>query len=60
MKKIEFHHELSDTAFDVYASSTFEFYLDADDTYYCSDIAGSEKYRIGSIEQVEEYLLMFA
>jgi hypothetical protein len=60
MKKVEFYHELTEAAFNVYSVSTFEFYIDADGTYYCSDMPGSEKYRIGNLEAVEEYLLSFA
>lgn len=56
MKRIEFNHELSDAAFEVYASSTFDFYQDTDGTYYCSDMPGTEKYRIGNLEAVEWFL----
>lgn len=60
MKRVEFYHELTDAAIRVTSVSTFAFYIDTDGTYYCSDMPGSEKYRIGTLDDVEEFLLTFA
>lgn len=59
MKRYEFVNELTEKAFDVYANSDFCFYKE-NETFYCADNQNSEPYEIGTLADVEEYLLQFA
>ena len=60
MKKYKFRNELSEAADKVYTNSSFVFYKDEKDIFYCSDNGKSKPYEIGTLEDVEEYLMMFA
>lgn len=61
MKKYEFNKsELSEKAFEVYSNSSFTFWTDADGTFYRSDNLNSEKVEVGTIEDVNEFLEIFA
>ena len=61
MNKYEFNKsELTEKAFTVYSDSSFTFWTDADGTFYRSDNPNSEKVEIGTIEDVNEFLEIFA
>mgnify|MGYP000136158978 FL=1 len=61
MKKYEFNKsELTEKAFEVYSDSSFAFWTDATGTFYRSDNPNSEKVEIGTIENVNDFLEMFA
>lgn len=61
MNKYEFNkNELTEKAFTVYSNSSFTFWKDANGTFYRSDNLSSEKVEVGSIEDVNEFLEMFA
>lgn len=61
MKKYEFsEHELTSKAFAVYSDSSFTFWTDEDGTFYRSDNPCSEKVECGTIEDVNEFLEIFA
>ena len=60
MKKVEFKAELSEKAMNVYINSSFVFYKNEDGIYYMSDSYGMEKREIGTLEDVEERLLIYA
>lgn len=61
MKKYEFNKsELTEKAFAVYSNSSFAFWKDANGTFYRSDNLNSEKVKIGTIEDVNDFLEMFA
>lgn len=61
MNKYEFDkNELTEKAFTVYSDSSFVFWKDANGTFYRSDNLNSEKVEVGSIEDVNEFLEMFA
>ena len=61
MNKYEFSvNELTEKAFAVYSDSSFTFWKDANGTFYRSDNLNSEKVEVGSIEDVNELLEMFA
>lgn len=61
MNKYEFNKsELTKKAFTVYSDSSFTFWKDVDGTFYRSDNPNSEKVEIGTIEDVNEFLEMFA
>ena len=61
MKKYEFNeHELTSKAFAVYSDSGFTFWTDEDGTFYRSDNPYSEKVECGTIEDVNEFLEIFA
>ena len=61
MKKHEFSaNELTEKAFEVYSDSSFAFWTDATGTFYRSDNLNSEKVKIGTIEDVNDFLEMFA
>lgn len=61
MKKYEFsEHELTSKAFAVYSDSSFTFWKDATGTFYRSDNQNGEKVECGTIEDVNEFLEMFA
>lgn len=61
MNKYEFNkNELTEKAFAVYSNSSFAFWKDANGTFYRSDNLNSEKVEVGSIEDVNEFLEMFA
>lgn len=60
-KKIQFMpYELSEKAFEIYSNSDFTFYkyID-DDCYLCAENNTAFPYEIGTLKDVEEYLLMF-
>lgn len=60
-KKIEFRNELSEKAFEIYSNSSFVFYKYNDENcYLCADMQGAFPYEIGTLQDVEEYLLSFA
>lgn len=61
MNKYEFSaNELTEKAFAVYSDSSFAFWKDANGTFYRSDNLNSENVEVGSIEDVNEFLEMFA
>lgn len=59
MKRYEFTSELSDRAFDVYSNSDFTFYHDGDQ-FHVADNPKAKAYPLGSLEDVETFLLQFA
>ena len=57
MKKVEFRPgELSDRAFTQYSGSDLYFWKDNDGVYYVGETKGTSG-RVGTIEEVEEYLI---
>lgn len=61
MNKYEFNkNELTEKAFTVYGDSSFTFWKDANGTFYRSDNLNSEKLEVGTAEDVNEFLEMFA
>ena len=61
MNKYEFNKsELTEKAFAIYSDSSFAFWKDANGTFYRSDNPNSEKVEVGTIEDVNEFLEMFA
>ena len=59
MKRYEFVDELTEKAFGVYINSDFCFYKE-NETFYYADNQNSEPYEIGTLADVEEFLLQFA
>jgi|GEM_PF-1521992 len=61
LKRYEFtdSHELSEEAFRVYSDSSFAFYKSGD-AFYVADNSSDEPWELGTLEDVEEYLLVFA
>lgn len=59
MRKYEFTNELTEKAFNVYSNSDFTFYKEKD-TFFVADNQNSEPRELGTLEDVEEYLLIFA
>ena len=59
MKRYQFTNELSKKAMKVYSNSDFVFYK-KDDVFYCADNQNSEPYQIGTLDDVEMFLLEFA
>lgn len=60
-KKVEFtYKDLSEKAFGVYSNSDFTFYVDSENLYFLADNQNATPYEIGTIADVEEYLLQFA
>ncbi len=59
-KKYEFTgtNDLSEKAFEIYSNSDFVFYKDSD-TFYASYNSSEEPFELGSIEDVESFLLSF-
>lgn len=58
MKRKEFKpNELSKKAFDIYSNSDMVFWQDIDGIYYVSDTGSSQKFQVGNICDVEEYLI---
>ena len=60
-KKIQFMpYELSEKEFEIYSNSEFTLYkyLD-DDCYLCSENSTAFPYEIGTLKDVEQYLLVF-
>lgn len=61
MNRYEFNgSELTEKAFTVYSDSSFTFWKDAAGTFYRSDNPNSEKVEVGTIEDVNDFLEMFA
>lgn len=61
MKKIEFRHELSEEAMNIYTNSSLTFYQDVNGVYYYSESFGAEKMKAGeTIEDVEEVLKAYS
>ena len=61
MNKYEFDkNELTEKAFTVYSDSSFVFWKDANGTFYRNDNLNSEKVEVGTAEDVNEFLEMFA
>lgn len=61
MNKYEFNkNELTEKAFTVYSDSSFAFWKNANGTFYRSDNLNSEKVEVGTVEDVNEFLEMFA
>lgn len=57
MKIYEFSgEELTEDAFNAYCNSPIVFWIDEDREFYYSDNEESEKYRLGSIMDVNEFL----
>lgn len=61
-RKVEFtHHDFCPKAFEVYSNSSFTFYkYIGEDCYLVADKPNSWPYEIGTLKDVEEYLLEFA
>lgn len=59
MKKYEFTNELSEKAMAVYSDSSFTFYK-KNDLFFVADNENSEPYELGTLEDVEEFLLQYA
>lgn len=61
MKRYEFTGagELTEKAFRVYSDSSFSFWKDGERFFY-SDNPNSEKVELGSLEDVNEFLELFA
>lgn len=61
MKKYEFTgtNELSEKAFAVYSNSDFTFYKDGD-SFYMAYNSVEEPSELGTLEDVEEFLMIFA
>lgn len=61
MKKYEFTgiNELSEKAFNIYSNSDFTFYKDGD-TFYGAYNSSEKPFELGSIEDVESFLMEFA
>lgn len=59
MRKYEFTNELTEKAFNVYSNSDFTFYKEKD-TFFVADNQNSKPRELGTLEDVEEYLLVFA
>lgn len=59
--KVEFNHrDLSEKAFYVYSNSDFTFYKYIDeDCYLMAENRNAFPYEIGTLKDVEEYLLQF-
>lgn len=61
MEKYEFNKsELTEKVFAAYSDSSFTFWTDAAGTFYRSDNLNSEKVEVGTAEDVNEFLEMFA
>ena len=61
MVRYEFNKtELTEKAFAVYSDSSFTFWKDEAGTFYRSDNPNSEKVECGTIEDVNDFLEMFA
>lgn len=45
---------------EVYGDSSFEFYRDSDKEFWCADNQNATPYHIGSLEDVEAFLMGFA
>lgn len=61
MKRYEFTgtNDLTEKAFAVYSDSSFTFWKDAE-TFFYSDNPSSEKVKLGTLEDVNEFLESFA
>lgn len=61
MKKYEFTgtNELTEKAFEAYSNSSFTFWKD-EDTFFYSDNPSSEKVKLGTLANVNEFLEQFA
>ena len=59
MKSYQFTNELSERAMKVYSNSDFVFYKDGE-TYFCADNQNAAPYHIGTLEDVEAFLMEFA
>jgi hypothetical protein len=61
MKRYEFvgTNELTEKAFAVYSDSSFTFWKDGE-TFFYSDNPRSEKVKLGTLEDVNEFLESFA
>ena len=56
--RVEFTTELTDKAFDVYSNSDFVFYkYDDADCYLVADNGVARPFEIGTLDEVEKYLL---
>ena len=61
MNKYEFDkNKLTEKAFTVYSDSSFVFWKDANGTFYRSDNLNSEKVEVGTADDVNVFLEMFA
>lgn len=59
MKRYEFTNELTERAFHVYSNSDFTFYREGE-VFLVADNQAAKPYELGSLEDVEEFLLQFA
>ena len=61
-RKVQFtNYDLSEKAFKVYSMSDFTFYkYNDEDCYLTAENRNSFPYEIGTLKDVEEYLLQFA
>lgn len=57
-KRVQFTNELTEKAMYVYSNSSFCFYTNKG-TYYYSDVEGSQKMELGTLDDVIEFLEMF-
>lgn len=59
-KKIQLMpYDLSKKTFEIYSNSDFVFYIDDDGRYWCSENSKASPYEIGTLQDIEEYLLLF-
>lgn len=58
MKKYEFTNELSEKAFEIYSNSSITFWKDGD-TFYYGFNQNDTPNELGTLEDVEEFLLQF-
>ena len=57
--RFQFMYELSDEAMRIYSNSDIVFYTDANGVYYAGYTVYGEPFFIGSLADVEKYLLSF-
>lgn len=61
LTKVEFtRNDLSEVAFKAYSGSDITFYQDEDGVYHYSDTPRDEKFKLGTIKDVEDILLEYA
>lgn len=58
MKKYEFTNELTEKAMNIYSNSDFTFYKE-NNIFFCGYNSKEKPFEIGSLKDVEEYLLQY-
>ena len=59
MKKYEFTNELREKAMDIYSNSDLVFYIDENGEYWAGYNRNDKPFKVGSLEDVESFLLEF-